>query len=163
MNETSATRFVGSRRWVTVAVVASCILVLAALLIPAIQRARNAAWRTQSKNDLKQLGLALHNYHDTYEQFPIGADVDVNGVAKHGWTIRMVPYLEASNLYSLIEKDDPWDDPFNAHLFRFKHSCFSNPAVSDVVTTDGYGLMHYSHFLDFLNPFNLLVRCQFLA
>ena len=76
MNETSIPRFVGSRRWVAVAVVASCIMVLAALVIPAIQRARNAAWRTQSKNNLKQLGMALHNYHDVFVQFPIGADVD---------------------------------------------------------------------------------------
>ncbi len=144
MSEPLNPRFIGSRHWVTLAVFAVCILVLAALVIPAILNARMAAWRTQSKNNLKQLGLALHNYHDTYEQFPIGADIGVNGTAKHGWTIRLVPYIEASNLYSLIELNDPWDGPFNAHLFRFKHSGFANPAISEVVTTDGFGLMHYS-------------------
>ena len=144
MGEISEPRFVGSRRWVTVAVVASCILVLAALVVPSIQKARTAAWRTQSKNNLKQLGLAFHNYHDVFDQLPIGADIDVDDTAKHGWTIRLVPYLEASNLYSMIEKDEPWDDPFNAHLFRIKYSCFANPEISEVVTTYGLGLMHYS-------------------
>ena len=132
-----------SQRWMGVILVTVCCLVFAALVIPAIQRARYAAMRTQSKNNLKQLGLAFHNYHDVFGQFPIGADVRSDGTAVHGWTIRLEPYLEASPLYSKISQNLVWDHPANSYLFRFSHPAFVNPTFAPRFTSDGFGLTHY--------------------
>lgn len=83
-------------RWMNVLVPAGVIVTVLALLVPAIQDARNAARRTPSRNNLKQVGLAFHNYHDVYGCFPLGASVDSHGKATHGWTTRCTPYLESS-------------------------------------------------------------------
>ena len=93
-------------------VVIAIIAILVALLLPAVQQAREAARRTQCKNNLKQLGLAIHNYHDTHGCLPI-ADVDgtVNAVSAHA---RLLPYLEQTNLYTRVDFNVPYDHPNNA-------------------------------------------------
>ncbi len=99
-------------------VVIAIIAILIALLLPAVQQAREAARRTQCKNNLKQLGLAAHNYHDTYNQFPMnwynGAN-DTQGDPnnpnyKNGswpWTVMVMPYMEQANLYTQISQYFP--------------------------------------------------------
>lgn len=79
-------------------VVIAIIAVLIALLLPAVQQAREAARRTQCKNMLKQLGLALHNYHDTFTVFPMG-----NGGSKFAPHAAILPYIDQSNVYNLID------------------------------------------------------------
>ena len=78
-------------------VVIAIIAVLIALLLPAVQQAREAARRSQCKNNLKQVGLALHNYHDTHRVFPFG-----NLGGKH-WTVEamILPMLDQTALYNL--------------------------------------------------------------
>ena len=88
-------------------VVIAIIAILVALLLPAVQQAREAARRTQCKNNLKQIGLALHNYHDTYNVFPMGnvVRVDPSGdLYGDGWSYhaRILPYIEQTNLYSQV-------------------------------------------------------------
>lgn len=81
-------------------VVIAIIAVLIALLLPAVQQAREAARRSQCKNNLKQLGLALHNYHGTYNSFPIGARNNIsNGCT--GWRFSILSYLEQASLFNL--------------------------------------------------------------
>src|SRR5579863_1826177 len=92
-------------------VVIAIIAILVSLLLPAVQQAREAARRTQCKNNLKQIGLALHNYHDALLVFPPGY-VDKNGDPNStpdndlgpgwGWASFILPYLDQGNLYSQI-------------------------------------------------------------
>lgn len=99
-------------------VVIAIIGILVALLLPAIQAAREAARRSQCTNNLKQMTLALHNYHDTFNAFPLGLSQDrvrtlagaVNEGAHSTWTwgSRLLPFIELSSLY---EQLDPGYDP----------------------------------------------------
>ena len=91
-------------------VVIAIIAVLIALLLPAVQQARESARRTQCKNHLKQLGLALHNYHDTFTIFPRGTiGPSIEGAGGDGWRTysahaMILPYIDQSALYSQVSQ-----------------------------------------------------------
>lgn len=127
-------------------VVIAIIAVLIALLLPAVQQAREAARRSQCKNNLKQFGIALHNYHDTFRIFPIrqgGSGVrdpgSVAGLADHhrnrlSANIRLLPYLDQSSAYNAIYSgtlDAPWT---NSARWKVEHPAFmcpSDPAMTE--------------------------------
>ncbi|MBI5760860.1 MAG: DUF1559 domain-containing protein [Planctomycetales bacterium] len=94
-------------------VVIAIIAVLIALLLPAVQQAREAARRTQCRNHLKQLGLALNNYHDAHNTLPPGrmrSDVDGAGRCFSAYP-HLLPYLEAMSLYNQVNFNADPDDP----------------------------------------------------
>jgi prepilin-type N-terminal cleavage/methylation domain-containing protein len=103
-------------------VVIAIIAILIALLLPAVQQAREAARRTQCKNNMKQLGLALHNYHDVHNTFPSGwIAVDPqtrqqsphDGVNGAGWGTMILPNLDQASLYNLFNANLAIQDPAN--------------------------------------------------
>lgn len=118
-------------------VVIAIIGVLVALLLPAVQQAREAARRTQCKNNLKQLGLALHAYHDSLRAFPSGytyrMGTQMENAAGFGWGMMLLPYLDQANLYQQFNFKVPVWDPLNEtpreqHLLAFL--CPSDPVSS---------------------------------
>lgn len=116
-------------------VVIAIIGILIALLLPAVQRAREAAHRTECRNNLKQIGLALHNYHDTYLMFPPGWISVENGMpAAHagtngaGWGTMILPQLEQSNLYDLFNPNVSIADPVNDEFRESALNVFRCPS-----------------------------------
>lgn len=89
-------------------VVIAIIGILVGLLLPAVQAAREAARRMQCSNNLKQIGLALHNYESTYKKFPTGNVVRIDVVPPRGdgwtWHSRILPYLEQTALYNRVSR-----------------------------------------------------------
>lgn len=87
-------------------VVIAIIGTLVSLLLPAVQAAREAARRTSCRNNMKQIGLSLHNYHDVNNRFPHGWDADhPEGEPGWGWAAAILPYMEQQNLYNTIRFD----------------------------------------------------------
>jgi prepilin-type N-terminal cleavage/methylation domain-containing protein len=80
-------------------VVVAIIALLVALLLPAVQQAREAARRTQCRNNLHQLGLALHNYHDSHRTFPLTSWTRYDPQTSHGFLVRLFPFLDLATLY----------------------------------------------------------------
>ena len=97
-------------------VVIAVIGILIALLLPAVQQAREAARRSQCRNNMKQLGLALHNYHDTHLAFPpgwigvAGGVQDPEGESGVGWGALILPYMDQSALFSEFNFELPLDN-----------------------------------------------------
>ncbi|PQO31393.1 prepilin-type cleavage/methylation domain-containing protein [Blastopirellula marina] len=94
-------------------VVIAIIGVLIALLLPAVQQAREAARRMQCSNNMKQLGLSLHNHHDTYGYMPPLRDIGGGHSARRSGFVSLLPFLEQNNSYEQITSNlgpNPWDD-----------------------------------------------------
>ena len=88
-------------------VVIAIIAILVALLLPAVQQAREAARRSTCKNNLKQLGVALHNYHDSHNRFPPGYVEQVAFRSNWGWGAMILPMMEQGPLYDQLQIGSP--------------------------------------------------------
>ncbi|MCA9090468.1 MAG: DUF1559 domain-containing protein [Planctomycetaceae bacterium] len=150
-------------------VVIAIIAILIALLLPAVQQAREAARRSQCKNNLKQIGLALHNYHDTHRVFPPGwitpgganpfgttfgsacpGTTNSAAVGSGPWTVLVLPFLDQVNLYSQFDSNRTiaWanqtgytGDPLNWTVWQTRVGVYTCP--SDPRSTDQENLGCY--------------------
>ncbi len=108
---------------------------LTGLLLPAVQAAREAARRMQSSNNLKQIGLAFHNFHDTYRTFPAAAGLDNDGKPMLSWRVALLPFLEEAQLYEEFHLDEPWDSDHNIKLLEHMPDVYRHPSRA---TEPGY-------------------------
>jgi hypothetical protein len=90
--------------------------IIIALLLPTIRTPRAPARRASCQNNLKQIMIALQNYHDVYHRFPPAYVADENGKPMHSWRVLILPFLEQKPLYDLYRFDEPWDGPNNSKL-----------------------------------------------
>ena len=93
----------GGFSWIGLLIVVAICLLLVALIVPALVQAREAARRTQCRNNLKQIGLALHNYHDSFTVIPPGwvtVKAGVDADAGYGWQTSLIPYMLSTPLYN---------------------------------------------------------------
>jgi hypothetical protein len=119
---------------------------------------RAAAGRAKDQNNLKQIGLALHNYHDTYQGFPPAALVDRRGKPMLSWRVMILPFVEQDQLYKQFRLDEPWDSEHNKKVFE------SNP-MPDVfalpgVAKEGEKLTHYQAFVGNGAIFDPIQTCK---
>jgi hypothetical protein len=134
-----------SSRWNGPVVIIGLILLALALLLPALQQAREAARRTQSEYNLKQIGLALLNYHSISGMFPPGGTFNRDGKPFHGWMSSITPYLDASPWHSGVDFQIPWDDPKQIDHFQPGYGeIFLNPSISCCCGEDGLVRTHYA-------------------
>jgi hypothetical protein len=117
--------------------------VMVALLLPAVQQAREAARRTQSKNNLKQIMLALHNYHDVYGMFPEGTHPNekLKSEERLSWQAKVLPFVDQAPLFNMIDFEEGWEDEPNAKLMKTKIPVYQNPSAID--EPGDYGTTHY--------------------
>ncbi len=106
-----------------------CGGILAALLLPAVQAAREAARRTQSTNNVKMILLAIHNYHDTYNALPPAVVTDENGAPLYSGRVLLLPFLEQAALFNQWDQSKPWNSPENAPLSQVAIKVFEDPSA----------------------------------
>jgi prepilin-type processing-associated H-X9-DG protein len=107
-----------------------CGGLLVALLLPAVQAAREAARRTQCANNLKQIGVAMHNYHDTRGSFPPAYVSDADGKPMHSWRVELLPYLERGDIYNAYDRSQAWDSEANRRFVSQRPDVYGCPSTA---------------------------------
>ncbi len=105
------------------------LAIMPALLLPAINAARQAAQRNASNNNMQQIALAMHNYETANKKFPDRASLDKNGKPLLSWRVHILPYIEEQQLYKQFKLDEPWDSEHNKKMLSRMPPVYSNPIV----------------------------------
>src|SRR5262249_26973664 len=119
-------------------VIIAALGLLFALLLPALLKVRAAAARAQSTNNLKQLALACHNYHDVNGKLPPGNDANNFSTSAY-----LLPYIEQDNVFKLIDFKKPSTDPANAPMRAVLIKTFLNPRDPQMTVVEGSGATNY--------------------
>ena len=107
------------------------------LMPPGVRTSREASRRSTCKNNLIQLGLAMHNYHDVYGSFPPAFIPDENGRPMHSWRVLLLPYIDQAQMHKMYDFNEPWDGPNNRKLLDSMPDVYACPSrqVNDGVDT----------------------------
>jgi hypothetical protein len=129
-----------------VPVVFVCGGILIALLLPAVQAAREAARRVACQNNLREIGLALHNYAQANNgYYPPAFIADKDGRPMHSWRVLILPYMEEEVLYKQYKFDEPWDGPHNRTLADRMPMPYRCPSDLPTGQTTSYVMMVGPH------------------
>ena len=154
----SSSKSASGNNWIVILAVlggASLLVVpcLIALLLPAVQNAREAARMSQCKNNLKQIGLAMHNYYDTHQAFPPAYTTDEQGRPLHSWRVLLLPYLDYAPLARQIDMTQPWDSPVNMRFHSQMPPVFACPSEAQPSSTQ-------THYVGVVGPNCILTTGQ---
>ncbi|HET6572493.1 MAG TPA: DUF1559 domain-containing protein [Fimbriiglobus sp.] len=143
-------------------VVIAIIAILIGLLLPAVQKVREAAARMSCSNNLKQLGLAIHNHHDALSYFPAARERWPNPTSpttsndfRHSWTPRVLPYIEQDNLYRMYRFDRDWDQGSNTAVggpIRVTVKTFLCPSAPQAGRHATRGVLDYAATTELSRP-----------
>jgi hypothetical protein len=146
----------GSRTALIIVVAVGGVLLvpgcLIALLVPAVQKVREAAARVQSENNLKQMSLAMINDADANgNRLTPAAICDKDGKPLLSWRVAILPYIEQDALYQQFKLDEPWDGPNNSRLIPLMPKVYAHPGAD--LAASAQGLTHYRVFTGPHTPF----------
>lgn len=164
-------------KWIAIAVCCAafipCLGICTGLMLPAVQQAREAARRMSCSNNMKQIGLALHNYHSAYGTLPPAYTIDANDRPMHSWRALILPFIEQDALFQQIDFNKPWDDPANVAISQTVVEVYTCPSivVDPTLTTyvgvvDPSGIMSgpnatkFGDVVDGLSNTLMLVECD---
>lgn len=121
------------------AIVGVSLVTVALWLGVLIREARQVSLHKECTNNLKQIGLGLHNYHDTYLRFPPAH------LGQHSWRVRLNPFMISSTYYSNYDFDEPWNSEWNHELEKRGLPAFADPdeTIGQVDPTAAYGNAYY--------------------
>ncbi|QDU11016.1 DUF1559 domain-containing protein [Gimesia aquarii] len=111
---------------------------MVAFLLPAVLQAREAARRTQSMNNLKQIMLGLHNYYAIHKHFPPAVVIGPDGKTPHSWRVAILPYLGQKALYDEYQKNQPWDSEQNLKVLAKMPDVYRSPAEDGNANNTAY-------------------------
>ena len=110
-------------------VVIAIIAILIGLLLPAVQKVREAAARAKCQNNLKQLGLAAHNFHDTAQALPGNIRLSAQSTVRVRWTTFLLPHFEQDNIYKIYDQTQNWSHANNANAVKIRLKVVECPSV----------------------------------
>ena len=108
-----------------------------ALVSVPVAKAREAARRSQCVNNLKQMGLAMHNYLSTYNTFPPAFNAGKDGKPLLSWRVYILPYLDQAALYKEFHLDEPWDSVHNKALIARMPKTYACPSGNQALVAEG--------------------------